>query len=63
MEEEKLEFFKLEMIDRKVIFWMMDHSPDAIRSWADQIESDYNRKGKKINRSRLVAEIMIELKD
>lgn len=40
MKEGKLEFFKLEVLDRKVVFWMMDHAPDAIRSWIEQIETD-----------------------
>lgn len=61
MEEEKLEFFKLEMLDRKIVFWMMDNTPDAIRSWVEHIELDYYRKGKKINRSKLLDEIMIEV--
>lgn len=59
MEDEKLEFFKLEMLDRKVIFWMMDHAPDAIRSWLDHLEIDYNRKGRTIDRLKLLNEIVI----
>lgn len=58
MEQEKDEFFKLEGIDRKVLFWMMDNSREAIISWIAYVADDYkNRKHVQIDALRLRAEI------
>jgi hypothetical protein len=44
--DEQLELFKLDYIDRKVFFWLLDHTSRAsIRSWIMFIAADYNRRG------------------
>lgn len=62
MENDKLEFFKLDSIDKKVLFWMMDNDKDAIASWTEEITRQY-AKGKSvyIDPKKLLAEIELEL--
>jgi hypothetical protein len=44
--EKPLELFKLEPIDRKVFFWLLDHTSRAmVSSWIEYIATDYNRRG------------------
>jgi hypothetical protein len=44
MEEERLEFFKLDNTDREVLLWLIDHvDPRSIRSWLTYIADDYKR--------------------
>ena len=45
MENEKLEFFKLDEIDRKVFLWLIRHVPQkAILAWVEYISEEYRRK-------------------
>jgi hypothetical protein len=62
MEDEKLEFFKLDTIDRKVLFWIMNNIPESIRSWVEHIESDYKQsKSVQIDRQKLYEEIKVAM--
>lgn len=57
MEQQTLEFFKLDEIDRKVFFWMIDHAKaKAIKSWLTYIEGEYKRKQIAINADKLFTE-------
>lgn len=45
MENEKLEFFKLDEIDRKVFLWLISHVPQkSILAWIEYITDDYRRR-------------------
>jgi hypothetical protein len=45
MENEKLEFFKLDEIDRKVFLWLIGHVPQkSILAWVEYISEEYRRK-------------------
>lgn len=45
MEQDRPEFFLLDEIDRKVLFWLMDHAePNAIKSWTEFVAEDYKRR-------------------
>jgi len=59
MEEEKLEFFKLDVIDRKVLLWLIDHVPEkSVVAWIEYITEEYQRgKGVKIDRGKLFSEV------
>ncbi|HWA35782.1 MAG TPA: hypothetical protein VG737_16680 [Cyclobacteriaceae bacterium] len=62
MDIEATEFFKLDPIDRKTLFWMMDHAPDAIRSWLEYVAEEYrDKKQIVIDHTRLRMEVEIEL--
>jgi len=62
--DDNLELFKLDITDRKVLFWMMDHSPDSLRSWIEYIATQYKSKGKDlIDAGRLFQEVIIEMPD
>lgn len=41
--EDNLELFKLDPIDQKTLFWMMDNKPEAVRSWINYISNTYKR--------------------
>jgi hypothetical protein len=63
MENEKLEFFKLDEIDRKVLLWLLAHvSQKSVVAWIDYIASEY-RHGKSvtIDSDRLFAEMQDEI--
>jgi len=62
MEKDVCEFFKLDSIDKKVLFWMMDNDKDAIASWTKEITEQYaKRRSVYINPKRLLSEIELEL--
>jgi len=43
--KQRPEFFKLDEIDRKVLFWLMDHvQPGTVKSWIEFIAEDYKQK-------------------
>jgi len=64
MEEDKLEFFKLDTIDRKVLFWIMNNIPESIRSWVEHIVIDYKKsKSVEIDRQKLYEEIKVAMDD
>jgi hypothetical protein len=57
MENEKLEFFKLNAIDRKVLFWLMDHVHTRnLLSWTEYIAREYLEKGINIDTIKLYNE-------
>jgi hypothetical protein len=63
MENEKLEFFKLDEIDRKVLLWLLAHVPQkSVTAWIDYIAIEY-RQGKSIhiNPDLLLAEMQDEI--
>jgi hypothetical protein len=44
IESEKPEFFKLDVIDRKVLLWLLDHVPEkSISAWMSYIAESYQR--------------------
>lgn len=43
MDNEKLEFFKLDETDRKVLLWLLDHHRKSIISWIEYVAKDYKR--------------------
>jgi hypothetical protein len=59
MENEKLEFFKLDEIDRKVFLWLLDHVPQkSIMAWIEYISEEYRRKRSvQINAERMYSEM------
>lgn len=63
MNNEVLEFFKLDAIDKKVLFWMMDNKPDEIKSWVKHIARQYSFASIKhrIDPEKLFEEVRIEL--
>lgn len=62
MDVETTEFFKLDHVDRKLLFWMMDHAPDAIPSWLEYVTEEYRKKKNiEIDHKRLEKEIEDEL--
>ena len=42
--ESKLELFKLDPIDQKTLFWMMDNKPDSVRTWINHISRTYKNR-------------------
>jgi hypothetical protein len=59
MEDETLEFFKLDVIDRKVLLWLLEHVPDkSIIAWIDYIAQEYrNRRSIMIDPEKLFTEM------
>ena len=58
MNNQHEEFFKLDSIDRKVLFWLMGHSPRTVKSWIVYIVSEYReRKAKEIDPVKLCREV------
>ena len=59
MEREKLEFFKLDEIDRKVLLWLLDHVPQkSVVAWLDFIASEYwTGKSVRIDPGKLYSEV------
>lgn len=62
MENDKLEFFKLDEIDRKVLLWLLSHVPQrSVSAWIDYIADEYKlRKSIHINVEKLNLEIVEE---
>lgn len=62
MENEGMEFFKLDNTDKKVLFWMMDNDRDSIASWAKEVARQYAiGKSVHIDQEKLLSEIGLEL--
>lgn len=60
--DNNLELFKLDITDRRVLFWMMDRNPNALLSWITYIAEQYARKNKLlIDPDKLFQEVIIEL--
>lgn len=56
------EFFKLDSVDKKTLFWLMDNKPEEIKSWINHVVKHYNRPEKNlINAERLYEEIREDL--
>ena len=46
MENERLELFKLDQIDRRVLFWLMDNmNVKSLKGWIEYISKDYRERG------------------
>ena len=57
--EQTTEFFKLNEIDRRVFFWLIDRvNIKAIKSWIDYIEEEYAEKSITINADLLFNEVL-----
>ncbi len=62
--EDKPEFFKLDEIDRKTLFWLMDNSPQSIQSWTEYVAAEYRaRKSMAIDFRKLYHEITGKLNE
>lgn len=56
------EFFKLDPIDKKTLFWLMDNKPQEIKTWITYVARYYNRPQKGlIDVEKLYVEIKEEL--
>ena len=52
------EFFKLDRIDRKVLFWLLEHVPHAVKSWIDYTAREYRAtRAVKIDAMKLQREV------
>jgi hypothetical protein len=60
MENERPEIFKLDQIDRKVLFWLMDREPiHVIQGWIEYVASEYKKRNiAYIDVKRLLAEVV-----
>jgi hypothetical protein len=57
MDNEKLEFFKLDETDRRVLFWLMDNAhTNSLKSWMDYIAEEYKERGIDIDVIKLYQE-------
>lgn len=62
--ESRLELFKLDPIDQKTLFWMMDNKPDSVRSWINYISNTYKRnRTTVIDAEKFFNEVSPELED
>ena len=57
--EQRPEFFKLDEIDRKVLFWLINHvQPGTVKSWIEFIADDYKQnRSVEIDAEKLLNEI------
>jgi len=45
MQEKDLEFFKLDLVDRLVLIWLIENvDVAAIKSWIAYVKTDYKRR-------------------
>lgn len=63
MENEKLEFFKLDEIDRKVLLWLLAHVPQkSVIAWIDYVAIGYRQsKAVLIDSEKLLTEMQDEV--
>ncbi|HEY9005875.1 hypothetical protein [Ohtaekwangia sp.] len=63
MENEKLEFFKLDEIDRKVLLWLLAHVPQkSVIAWIDYVAIEYRQsKAVLIDSEKLLTEMQDEV--
>lgn len=59
--DNKLELFKLDPIDQKTLFWMMDNKPDSVRSWINYISRTYSRNRTIVDAEKFFNEVAPEL--
>jgi hypothetical protein len=59
MEQEKLEFFKLDEIDRKVLLWLLSHVPQkSVIAWLEYISVQYKQeKSIQLDLDKIYAEV------
>lgn len=59
MQTKGTEFFKLDEIDRKVLFWLINNVPqNSVKAWIEYINQDYvKRKSVSINTEKLLEEV------
>lgn len=56
------EFFKLDPIDKKTLFWLMDNKPEEIKSWIKYVSKHNVYVDKlRLDAEKLYQEIEIEL--
>jgi CheY-like chemotaxis protein len=61
--ESKLELFKLDSIDQKTLFWMMDNKPESVRHWINYISRTYSRSRTFVDADKFFSEVSPELED
>jgi hypothetical protein len=61
--EDKPEFFKLDAIDREVLFWIMTHASKSLSSWIDYIVLEYGKKMIYIDAEKLYKEALEKEQD
>ena len=59
---EREEFFKLDHVDRRIAFWLMDNAPGDIQAWVKDKKDEYARRSLSLNSNKLCEEIMAEVK-
>lgn len=59
--ESKLELFKLDGIDQKTLFWMMDNKPESVRHWINYISRTYIRSRVFVDADKFFREVAPEL--
>jgi hypothetical protein len=59
MEQEKLEFFKLDEIDRKVLLWLLSHVPQkSVVAWLEYTAVQYKQeKSIQLDLDKIYAEV------
>jgi hypothetical protein len=59
MEQEKLEFFKLDEIDRKVLLWLLSHVPQkSVIAWLEYTSGQYKQeKSIQLDLDKIYAEV------
>jgi hypothetical protein len=58
MKEDRMEFFKLDTIDKKVLFHLLVSNEKAVRSFIDYLVNDYKRRrGVSLDADRILREI------
>lgn len=62
MGHQSLEFFKLDNVDKKVLFYLMDSAPDQVRAWVDHVVLNYASRNKAIDPEQLYSEVEPELR-
>lgn len=58
---EREEFFKLDNLDRRIAFWLMDNDPKDLCAWTKEVGNNYARKRVIIDSNRLLNELMLEV--
>lgn len=61
MGNQRNEFFKLDNVDKKVLFYLIENAPDQVRAWVDHIAVNYASRDKSIDPDVLYREIEPEL--
>lgn len=59
MKPSRIEFSKLDRIDRKVLCWLLRHSRAAVKNWVEYIAASYRTRAIRIDPAALCREIKI----